>query len=170
VSGTNIKSLVLIRHAKSSWAHPGSQDMDRPLNRRGQNDAPVMGDRLRSRLENSGLKLDAFVCSTATRAAQTAKLLATALAFPVACIDWREELYLASQATMLDTIRTTPDTEPTLALLAHNPGITELAEILSGRAFGNVPTCGIITLQWPVRHWMDVDSPAELIDFDYPCL
>jgi len=167
---TDVKTLILIRHAKSSWGDPGSRDRDRPLNHRGRNDATKMGERLAARLASDGLNLDAFLCSPACRAMQTATLLTQALAFPESSIDWRAALYLASPDTILGAIRTAPDTAATLALLAHNPGVTELAEILTGRAFGNVPTCGIITLQWPIRHWVNVGHGATLLGFDYPKL
>jgi len=162
-----MKTLILIRHAKSSWENPDS-DFDRILNHRGQHDAPVMGKRLAAQLEVSGIGLDDFVCSCARRAVQTAELLALQLDFPLTSIEWRRELYLATPRTMLEVIHAVPDEAATVALLAHNPGITELAEILTGVAFGNVPTCGVIMLALPIKHWGDAGVGAELIDFDYP--
>ncbi|MDQ6982137.1 MAG: histidine phosphatase family protein [Mariprofundus sp.] len=163
-----MKTLVLIRHAKSSWEDPDSSDYDRILNNRGQHDALVMGKRLAARLETAGIGLDGFACSSARRAVQTAELLAAALDFPLASMEWRRELYLASPRTMLEVIQATPDEFGSVALLAHNPGITELAEILTGEIFGNVPTCGVITFTLPVDHWGDAGIGAELVDFDYP--
>jgi len=163
-----MKTLILIRHAKSSWQDLGASDFDRCLNHRGLHDAPMMGERLAARLDASAIGLDAFVCSTARRAAQTAEALAAQLQFPIAGMDWRRELYLSSPETMLDVIRFLPDEAATAALLAHNPGITELAEQLTGKYFGNVPTCGVITLTLPIESWMDADGRAGLIDFDYP--
>jgi len=163
-----MKTLLLIRHAKSSWNDLGARDFDRSLNHRGRHDAPEMGRRLAARLDRGNLRLEAFLCSSARRAVETANLLAPELAFPSASIDWRNELYVASPATMLDVVRSVPDHATAAALLAHNPGITELAEILTGVAFGNVPTCGVIMLALPVNHWGDAGVGAELIDFDYP--
>ncbi len=163
-----MKTLILIRHAKSSWNEPGNTDFERSLNHRGMNDAPMMGRRLAARLGAGNLKLDGFYCSDARRASQTATLLANELAFPLASINWRRELYLASPAAMVNVIQSAPDETTTLALLAHNPGITELAEQLTGTYFGNVPTCGIITIRSPVKHWVDVGNQADLIDFDFP--
>jgi len=164
-----VKTLILIRHAKSSWDDSGARDFDRSLNHRGRHDAPEMGRRLAARLKASGIGLDGFVCSPACRAVQTAELLVEALSFPLTSVEWRRELYLASPRIMLEVIQAMPDETATVALLAHNPGITELAEILTGETFGNVPTCGVITLALPVEHWGEVPGVgAELIDFDYP--
>jgi len=163
-----MKTLILIRHAKSSWEDLGGSDYDRCLNHRGLHDAPIMGEQLAARLGVSGISLDAFVCSTARRAAQTAEHLTPQLHFPIESVDWRRELYLASPDTMLEVIRSMPDEIASAALLAHNPGITELAEILTGRYFGNVPTCGVITLALPIESWADIGSRSECIDFDYP--
>jgi len=69
---------------------------------------------------------------------------------------------------MQEEIRSMPDEADTIALLAHNPGITELAEMLTGQCIGNVPTCGVITLTLPIERWLDVRGEAVCIDFDYP--
>lgn len=163
-----MKMLLLIRHAKSSWNDLGARDFDRSLNHRGRHDVPGMGRHLAARLDRGNLRLEVFLCSSARRAVETASLLAPELAFPSASIDWCKELYLASPATMLGVVRSVPDHATTAALLAHNPGITELAKILTGETFGNVPTCGVITLALPISHWGDAGIGAELIDFDYP--
>ncbi|MFQ5345682.1 MAG: histidine phosphatase family protein [Mariprofundus sp.] len=163
-----MKNLILIRHAKSDWEDLGGSDYDRTLNHRGRHDAPVMGKRLVARLAAADISLDAWICSSACRAVQTAELMAEALDFPTTSISWRRELYLAPPRVMLDAMRSVPDEVATLVLLAHNPGITELAEILTGEAFGNVPTCGVIMLALPVDTWSRAGSGAELLDFDYP--
>ncbi len=163
-----MKTLILIRHAKSSWHDVGARDIDRKLNHRGKSDAPAMARRLAARLDRDQLKLEVFLCSSAQRAAETGTLLVPALGFPPASIDWRNELYLASPATMLELVRSVPDHVTTAALLAHNPGISELAEQMTGAYVGNVPTCGIITLRLPIASWGGADGRAELVDFDFP--
>jgi len=163
-----MKTLILIRHAKSSWADLGASDFDRSLNHRGLHDAPIMGERLAARLDASDIGLDAFVCSTARRAAETAENMVMHMQFPIERVDWRSALYLSSPETMLDVIRSMPDDVASAALLAHNPGITELAEQLTGKYFGNMPTCGVVTLSLPIESWLDADGRAELVDFDYP--
>jgi len=165
-----LKTLILIRHAKSSWQDSGSSDYARRLNHRGVTDAPIMGDRLAARLDADNVALDVLLCSSAQRARETAELLIPALGFPPENVDWRKELYLASPDAMLAAIRSVPDQAGVAALLAHNPGITELAEQLTGLYFGNVPTCGIITLTLPVKRWVDAGERAALVNFDLPKL
>ena len=158
-----MKTLILIRHAKSDWSDFSARDFDRELNARGKRDAPVMGQRLAAR----DIQPDAFIVSTACRAKATARLMAPALGFSFEDIDWRDELYMASPSTMKSVIRQTADHVQSLALLAHNPGITELACQLANTNISNVPTCGVITLELPVDHWAELNH-ARLLDFDYP--
>ncbi len=163
-----MKTLILIRHAKSSWNEAGMSDFERSLNSRGEADAPMMGERLRMRLAHAQQPLDALLCSSARRADQTARLLAASLDFPADQIDWQRDLYLAHPQTMLEIIRAQGDDISTLALVAHNPGITELAEKLTGERFGDVPTCAVISIELPIDHWLDAGNWADLIDYDYP--
>lgn len=157
--------LTLIRHAKSSWADPGQDDFDRPLNERGNRDAPEMGRRLRQ----AGWRPDRMLASPATRAAATAKAIAVAVDYPERDIVWKPDLYLASPRAMLRELVAAADGVGHVALVAHNPGTTELAERLSGEALGNVPTCGVVRLRFDVDAWPAVgDGLGKLIDFDYP--
>ena len=168
-----MKTLILIRHAASAWNTIGQKDVDRRLNPQGEHDAPIMGQRLAARLHAADQSLDAFACSSACRARQTALLLAAELEWKAELIDWQDSLYLASPATMLDLIRAFSDDIQTAILLAHNPGISELAAQLCGQWLGNVPPGATLTFHIPVTHWCDVDKKAmrrqaELIDFDCP--
>jgi len=163
-----MKTLILIRHAKSSWGEAGLNDFDRCLNARGLSDAPMMGDRLQKRLANAEQTLEYILSSSAQRADQTARLFATSLNFSMDQIDFRRELYLASPHSMLEAIRTIPAHASTAALIAHNPGISELAEKLTGERFGDVPTCAVISIELPIDHWIDAGNWADLVDYDYP--
>jgi len=118
------RRLVLLRHAKSAW--PDMPDHDRPLARRGQRDAPVMGSWLRT----AGLVPDLVVCSTARRARETWQLAQAALgAVPPARFD--EWVYQASAAQLLELIRGEPATSVTLLVVGHDPGVPELALTLA---------------------------------------
>jgi len=159
-----MKTLMLIRHAKSDWSDLNAADVDRTLNARGSHDAPRMAQRASDR----GLMPDAFICSTARRAEQTAKLMAPQLAFPIEQIQWKDELYLASSSMLLDAVRHAPDQADTLAILAHNPGMTDLANRLCLAAgIENIPTSGIVTLTFAIDHWQQAVA-GQLADFDYP--
>jgi len=117
-----MKKLILIRHAKSDWSDFNARDFDRELNARGKHDAPVMGQRLAAR----GKLPDAFVVSTARRAKATAELIAPALGFAVADIQWKDELYLSSPSTMKAVIRQSTDHVQTLALEETPSGFPRL--------------------------------------------
>lgn len=159
-----MKTLLLIRHAKSDWGHPLVSDYERGLNARGRRDAPMMGRRIGAH----GWTPDAFVCSSAARARQTAEAMAPGMPFAPRDIQWRDDLYLARPEAMLEIIRATPDEVGTLALLAHNPGITDLCDWLCPEAdIFNVPTAGVVALSFDADRWRDIDT-GTLIDFDYP--
>jgi len=158
-----IRHLLLIRHAKSDWSNPSLSDFDRPLNVRGEQDAPMMGVRLAA----SEIRPGRMVSSPAKRARSTTESIARSLGFPVHDIDWISELYLASPAGILDVIHNCPDNVTTLTLVGHNPGISALAAELCGQMLGNVPTCGIVHLTGDFNTWKEADN-FHLVDFDHP--
>jgi len=160
-----MKRLTLLRHAKSSWSQHGLSDHDRPLNQRGQRDAPIMG----RRLITHGARPSLIVTSTANRARQTAELLAGEIGFPIEYLHTEESLYLADPATILETIELQEDTFKDIVVCAHNPGITDLANRLTGQSIDNVPTCGIVIIEADTDSWIEIaDAPREFIAFDYP--
>src|SRR5512135_3444981 len=145
-----MKRLTLVRHAKSDWSLPGQEDWDRVLNRRGQQDAPEMARRLRSRK----LKPDLILASPAVRALATASIMARELKVPAECIAQDERLYLAEPKAFLDVIRELGGDAAHLMVFGHNPGITETANLLSsGEKIDNLPTCGVFTALFAVEDW-----------------
>jgi phosphohistidine phosphatase len=145
-----MKRLLLVRHAKSSWADPGQRDIDRPLNERGRRNAPEMGKRLRER----GLVPDLIVSSPARRALATAQLLADAFGMARGDIEIVDALYEASTATWLETIGALPAAVGTALMVGHNPELTELANLLCRETrIDNLPTCGVLCLEYGVRGW-----------------
>jgi phosphohistidine phosphatase len=147
-----MKTLFLVRHAKSSWARPDLADFDRPLNARGERDAPEMG----RRLARAGVRPARMITSPAVRARMTAEAIAKALGYPVGRIVAEERLYGADVPTWLEVIGSLPGTEAAVMLVGHNPGITELANRLGTETVDNVPTCGIVTLDYDTASWRDV--------------
>jgi len=163
-----MKELLLIRHAKSDWNHPELADFDRPLNGRGGRDAPFMGKMLASQ----GLCPDYFIASPSKRARMTAMAIAEAVAFPMDAIEWRQALYLASPDTLLAQIRHVDSGAKRLALIAHNPGLTVLANRLAaplGISISNLPTCGIARFQVEIKAWSEA-GPERVMNaaFDHP--
>ena len=160
-----MKTLTLIRHAKSSRKNPGLADYDRPLNKRGKRDAPMMGRRLAERGFDAGL----IMTSPAARAVATAEAIAEEIEYPLTEIIANERLYGADQFELLEVIRGIDDSLDEVVLVGHNPGLTDLVDYLSAHPIGNVPTCGIVELVLDVESWALIDRIRPVnVDFDYP--
>ncbi len=159
------KTLILVRHAKSSWSHPGRRDHDRPLNAQGLRDAPRMAARLAARGPAPGR----IVTSSALRALTTARTFAGELGFGPVALEVREELYGAGSEVVLKVVRGLDDRDGRVILVGHNPTFTELGNCLSARRIGHLPTCGVVTFRLASQHWARADCGGfELIDFDFP--
>jgi phosphohistidine phosphatase len=160
-----MKTLTLIRHAKSSWKHPDTRDIDRPLNKRGKQDAPLMGVRLGMRK----LRPDLIVTSPARRAMSTAVAIAEAVDYPVADIHTDERIYDAWVDDLWSVIREVPDAHQRIYLIGHNPGFNLLAESITGEDVSHFPTCGVVHLELELDAWKAVgENTARLVFFDYP--
>ena len=134
------RSITLIRHAKSSWDHPGLSDFARPLNKRGNRDAPRVGQYL----AEAGIRFDLVLCSEAERAKQTLRGLRSMLELHDDEIMYREDLYLASANTIRSIIAEQPAGKRDIAVIAHNPGLENLAWEFSGRSVDRMPTCCVV--------------------------
>jgi phosphohistidine phosphatase len=161
-----MRRLTLVRHAKSDWSLPGQNDWDRPLNRRGQRDAPEMARRLRSRRLKPGLILS----SPAVRALTTASVMARELKVPAAHVVQDERLYLAGPADLLVVVRELGGAAKHVMVFGHNPGITEFANRLSaGEHIDNLPTCGVCTAEFDLDDWSALGwGSGQETEFDYP--
>lgn len=148
-----MKTLLLVRHAKSSWEHPGAPDHDRPLNDRGLRDAPVMGRRLAER----GVAPDVILSSTAVRALTTAELIAEALGFDAARIVTDERLYAASAEDVLRVIGELDDEVSSAMVVGHNPETASLARRLSDEIH-EMPTCAVAEFTFDVDAWYELDD------------
>jgi phosphohistidine phosphatase len=159
-----MKTLILARHAKSSWKHPELPDLLRPLNRRGEQDAPMMGERLAKR----AVEPDLIVSSPATRALATAEAIAREIGYPEEDILADERLYGASSFDLIEIIQELDVHLDHVMLFGHNPGLTDLANDL-GCDIDNIPTCGVVELQFDIGSWALVgDIDPTCVDFDYP--
>ncbi|CAG7620364.1 SixA phosphatase family protein [Leucobacter soli] len=148
-----MRELILTRHAKSDWGDPELPDHDRPLNARGLRDAPAMADRLAA----TGVEVQRILSSTAVRARSTAAVFGAALGVEV---ELDEELYLASAAKLL-TAAAGSDAG-TVMVVAHDPGISDLASTLSDGGITHMPTCAVARFTWQVDAWDEaVTRPAD---------
>ena len=159
-----MKQVALMRHAKSSWKFPELTDFERPLNKRGMRDAPMMGERLAKR----GFSTDFILTSPAQRAVATARNVARSIGFPVDQIREDPNLYLADPDTLLGAARSLSEAVDTVMLFGHNPGFTILANELGDLTLDNLPTCGFALFEFDIKHWRDLDygtGTARLFDF-----
>jgi phosphohistidine phosphatase len=160
-----MKTLILIRHAKSSWDQPGASDSDRTLNERGKKDAPEMAKRLRKR----GLKIDAFVSSPAERAFRTARYFAKEFDEKKNDILVEKALYGAMPSQFEQVVASLKDKWDTVALFSHNPGITDYVNTLCTVRTDNMPTCGAFAVQADVDSWAAfAKADKSFLFYDYP--
>ena len=159
-----MKHLLILRHAKSSWRESGIDDHDRPLNERGQRDAPRMGRLLAS----AGRVPERIVSSTAARARTTAALVAEACGYDGDLL-LTEQLYLAGPADCIDVVRAIPDNPASVMLVAHNPGLEQLVELLGGRR-ERMPTAALAVVALRLDNWSDLraDARGELLELWRP--
>jgi len=161
----SLKTLILIRHAKSDWNAPSLGDFDRPLNERGKRDAPVMAQRLLDRK----IKIDAFISSPAKRAKKTATVFAEAYKKDKDDLVLVEELYGAEEEAFFKAIADVKKSHDTIAVFSHNPGITAFANLLSDTRIDNIPTCGVFAVKIHADKWSEVkDAKKEFLFFDFP--
>lgn len=160
-----MKTLIVVRHAKSSWDSESLQDFDRPLNERGKRDAPDMAQRLKEK----DLQVDLLLSSPAKRAKKTAKLFAEGLNLDKDKILFVDNLYGADVETLYAAVGNLPNKHEVVALFAHNPGLTDFVNTLTGVRIDNLPTCGVFAVQADTNTWNTFkDSTKNFLFFDYP--
>ena len=161
-----MKTLYLLRHAKSSWDHPGLSDRERPLAKRGLNNAPEMGKRFGQR----GESVDLVLASPARRAHHTAELFCEAAGLAVEDIVVEPDLYFQGSGSIEDVIQRQDDRYASLMLVFHNPDITYFANSLGEDLYiDNVPTSGLVSSTCAVDSWSDWSRRQSQFEyFDYP--
>jgi len=161
-----MKTLVMIRHAKSSWSNPLQSDFDRPLNERGKEEAPAMGKKLKE------LKVvpDLIISSGAKRTRQTAKKIAEATGYDPDNIKWEEKLYHCTPSVFEEVIFEIRDKVKTVFIVAHNPGITDFVNQLSPEfSIDNMHTCGIVGAHIETDEWNKFSvARHKVFLFEYP--
>ena len=167
-----MKTLILMRHAKSSWTELGQDDHDRPLNKRGREAAPVMARWLAAK----GLIPDTILCSTAARVRETIELMHAALhSLPLPA--FHRTLYHAAPGALHDHARRLPDACARALMIGHEPGLSRYAERLGGatapakcqRAYAHYPTAAITVFRSEIVSWRELDpAVTEFVDFAVP--
>ena len=163
-----MKTLLLMRHAKSSWKDSDIADHDRPINKRGRNDAPLMG----SLLVERELVPQRILSSSAARASQTAELVIETIGREVGLdmqVAFLDRLYMAEPPEIYEELRALPDDLERVMIIGHNPGLETLLQLLSNR-IESLPTAVLAHLVLPIESWSQLTSEVtgELIDIWRP--
>jgi len=150
-----MKTLLILRHAKSDWNDPKLDDHDRPLNSRGERDAPRVGELLREH----ALLPDRVLCSTALRARQTIAAVTTASGY-VGDIEYLKPLYLAEPPAYLRALGQLPDTIVRVLVVGHNPGLEDLLKLLTNRIEA-MPTASLAQIALPLNGWSELSPQVR---------
>lgn len=160
-----MKSLYLVRHAKSSWKDTLLEDVKRPLKQRGKKNAAQLGEMLKKKREIP----DLIISSPAKRALDTAKIIAKELKYPVKKIRKDERLYMAGEEEFIDVIGEVKKSVDRLMIVSHNFGITIFANRVSETELINIPTAGIVRTDFEMKKWEEIKRTAgKLVFFESP--
>jgi phosphohistidine phosphatase len=162
-----MKTLYVVRHAKSSWDDPDQADFDRPLNDRGKRDAPRMGKRLKEK----DIHPDLLISSPAKRALSTCKRIAKELGYAKEKIKEDRQLYHASDDLILSVLHDVNDKHSTVMIFGHNPGLTDFVNSLMSeeKNIDNIPTAGVVAFRLDVGSWKQLTwGIGKMLFFDFP--
>jgi phosphohistidine phosphatase len=160
-----MKTVYIVRHAKSSWADMSMKDIDRPLNGRGRRDAPFMS----SKCEELKYIPELIITSNATRAQETCKYFIDRFNLNDAQIQVNPKLYHAPEDTYFEEGQLIDESISSVMMFGHNPGITYLANTVTDNYIDNVPTCGVLVIKSTAKTWSELDTMnSQLLNFIYP--
>ena len=164
------KQLILVRHAQAEPANHVQKDIDLELNTSGFSEASRMGKYLSGKpLETGAIQLDAVFSSPAARARLTAQLLTEQLGFEYDNVVIDPEIYEASVRKLMQIINSLSETYRTVMIVGHNPHLSYLAEFLTHREIGTLPTCGVVAIAFNDQPWAAIASATgELVWFEHP--
>lgn len=160
-----MKKLFLVRHAKSSWEDSSLADIERPLNKRGKRDAPFMS----KLLNKKNIKIDIIYTSPAVRALTTSKIFAQELNIPQDKIVVYEKLYDSGIKELSQLINNISENHSSVLIVGHNPSLTSFANHLSDKFIDNIPTCGIVGIEFDINSWKKIErGKGKIFLFEYP--
>lgn len=160
-----MKTLYIVRHAKSSWGNLNQDDFDRTLNERGKRDLPFMAEKLK----DLGVIPQMIISSPAKRALMTSKGLAEGIGYDPDKIEWHENIYESSAEEMLKSIETVDDEVDELMIVGHNPSVTFLVQKLCGEYLMKYSTCGVFAIEFDSSSWKNLSDGRKLF-WIYPKL
>jgi phosphohistidine phosphatase len=160
-----MKTLYLVRHAKSSWDEGISSDYERPLNKRGEHDAPIMAKLLKEKK----LVPDLIISSPAKRALRTAEIFSNQFRYENKKIITDERIYEATMRDLTDVVRTFSESHVTIMLFGHNPGISNFVNLLGDQFIEDLPTCAVVGIELKIDLWKELERHCgKIFLFEYP--
>ena len=147
-----MKTLYIVRHAKSSWEYQGIKDIDRPLKKRGIKDAHLVSSFLSKKIDRP----DVFVSSSANRALHTAIIFCENLQYPLSNLQIKKQLYSFSDGYLVKTVNALDDGFNSAIIFSHDHGINSFVNKFGNTPISNVSTCGVIGIQFQEKHWKNI--------------
>jgi len=158
-----MKKLIIVRHSKSSWKDLSLTDFRRPLNNRGKSDGPIMSRYLSSKIN----KIDFLHSSSSVRTFETSKFFISKIEFKN--IKYDDNLYHCSAQSIIGLIKNYPDQYKTVMIIAHNPGLTNLINMITHITLDNLPTTGIANIYFDCDYWNNISiENSNLVDLKFP--
>ena len=158
-----MKKLIIVRHSKSSWKDLSLTDFRRPLNNRGKSDGPIMSRYLSSKIN----KIDFLHSSSSVRTFETSKFFISKIEFKN--IKYDDNLYHCSAQSIIRLIKNYPDQYKTVMIIAHNPGLTNLINMITHINLDNLPTTGIANIDFACDSWNNISiENSNLVDLKFP--
>jgi phosphohistidine phosphatase len=154
-----MKTLYIVRHAKSSWEYDGVKDIDRPLKKRGINDAYLISNVIQKKIACP----DAFVSSCANRALHTAMIFSYTFNYPLANIKISKSLYSFSDGYLIKTVKALDDGFDSAIIFSHDHGISSFVNKFGSQLVDHVPTCGVVGIKFDTNHWKNIKSGTTFL-------
>ncbi len=158
-----MKTIYIVRHAKSSWVYEGIKDIDRPLKLRGINDAYLISQVLQKKISTP----DVFVSSCANRALHTGLIFSYAFNFPLVNFTISKSLYSFSDGYLIKTVKALDDSFDSAIIFSHDHGINTFVNKFGNKQIDHVPTCGVIGIKFDINHWKNIKS-GETVLVEFP--
>lgn len=154
-----MKTLYIVRHAKSSWEYEGISDIDRPLKKRGIKDAHFMSKMLAKKIT----KPTTFISSVANRALHTAVIFCQNFNFPLSNLKIKKELYSFSDGYLVKTVKALDDSFDSAIIFSHDHGINTFVNKFGSKPIAHVTTCGVIGIRFEEEHWKDIKNGSTIL-------
>lgn len=157
-----MKTLYIVRHAKSSWDYDGIKDQDRPLKKRGIKDAHLMSSILAKKIKRP----DTFIASSANRALHTGIIFCENFDFPLVNFKISKQLYSFNDAYLTKTVKTLDDSFDSAIIFSHDHGINFFVNKFGNKPIAHVSTCGVIAIEFDIKHWKNLKKGVTtLVEF-----